>query len=58
MSDPVLEQLQALRDKLVTMADAVGEGPRTMRKSRFRSEIDRQAFAEAHGRRAYDRLEE
>lgn len=57
MSDPVVEALEALRERLVMSANRRGHGPATARKSSFVSEIERQSFIEAFGQKAYDDLE-
>jgi hypothetical protein len=57
MSD-VADALTALRDTLIKNANNAGEGPETMRKSKFVSQMERDSFIQAYGQKAYDRLKD
>lgn len=52
----VKEDLERLEEALLKDAEACGEGPNSMTKSKFVSEMERKSFIEAYGQRAYDNL--
>lgn len=54
----VIEQLDRLEEALIKDAEAAGEGPNTMRKSKFASEMERASFITAYGQQAYDSLKD
>ena len=58
MRDQIDNQLRTLEETLVRGAERASEGPTTMRKSRFVSELERRSFVEAYGQTAYDALRE
>lgn len=51
-------QLDRLEEALLKDAEAAGEGPKTMRKSKFASEMERKSFISAYGQDVYDNLED
>lgn len=58
MSDPILDQLKNLEAALVKDAEAAGEGPASMTKSKFQSDMERKSFVTAYGQSAYDKLKD
>jgi hypothetical protein len=58
MVDQVAEQLDFLEKLLIKDAEAAGEGPSTMRRSKFVSEMEKQSFVTAYGQKAYDNLKD
>ena len=58
MTDIVLQHLDILEQALIKDAEACGEGPSTMTKSRFASEMERKSFITAYGQQAYDSLKD
>ena len=58
MTDPIHDHLDELHQALIKDAEAAGEGPKTMTKSKFRSEMERQSFITAYGQQAYDNLKD
>ena len=58
MTDPIKEHLNMLQPALIKDAEACGEGPKTMRKSSFASEMERASFITAYGQKAYDNLKD
>jgi len=58
MDQSTRKNLEQLELALVRDAEASGEGPKTMRKSRFRSEMERASFIMAYGQSTYDALED
>lgn len=58
MSDPILNQLDELEQALIKDAEAAGEGPSSMTKSKFVSEMERASFVSAYGQKAYDNLKD
>lgn len=58
MKDPILQQLNQLQEALERDAEASGEGPASMTKSRFASEMERASFKTAYGQSAYDNLKD
>ena len=47
-----------LEQGLLRDAEAAGEGPKTMTKSKFVSEMERKSFISAYGQAAYDKLKD
>jgi hypothetical protein len=58
MSDQVMDHLDALHQALIKDAEACGEGPQSMTKSKFASEMERASFITAYGKKAYDNLKD
>lgn len=54
----IQEQLAKLEEALFRDAEKAGEGPKTMTKSRFQSEMERKSFISAYGQEAYDNLKD
>lgn len=54
----IKEQLAQLEEALIRDAEAAGEGPTTMRKSKFASEMEKKSFISAYGQEAYDNLKD
>lgn len=54
----IKEQLDRLEEALIKDAEAAGEGPNTMTKSKFVSEMERKSFITAYGQEAYDNLKD
>lgn len=52
------DHLKILEDALLRDAEAAGEGPNSMTKSRFASVMERQSFVTAYGQQAYDNLKD
>lgn len=50
--------LSKLEELLIKDAEAAGEGPTTMRRSKFASEMERKSFIAAYGQEVYDMLED
>lgn len=58
MTDEIDDQLDALEKALIKDAEAAGEGPQSMTKSKFASEMERASFITAYGQKAYDNLKD
>lgn len=58
MTDQILDHLDALEQALIKDAEAAGEGPESMTKSKFASEMERKSFVTAYGQDAYDKLKD
>ena len=58
MTDEINDQLDALEQALIKDAEAAGEGPSSMTKSKFVSEMERASFVSAYGQKAYDNLKD
>ena len=58
MTDEINDQLDALEQALIKDAEAAGEGPSSMTKSKFVSEMKRASFVSAYGQKAYDNLKD
>lgn len=58
MTDHINAQLDMLQEGLLRDAEACGEGPKTMTKAKFVSEMERKSFISAYGQRAYDNLKD
>lgn len=56
--DQIKKELEALEALLIKDAEAAGEGPSTMTKSKFVSEMERKSFIAAYGQQAYDDLKD
>lgn len=56
--DQIKDHLDILEQALIKDAEAVGEGPLTMTKSRFASEMERASFITAYGQQAYNKLKD
>ena len=54
----IQEDLAKLEEALIKDAEAAGEGPNSMTKSKFASEMERKSFIEAYGQQAYDNLKD
>lgn len=54
----IQEQLDRLEEALLKDAEAAGEGPNTMTKHKFQSEMERKSFITAYGQQAYDNLKD
>lgn len=57
-TDQIKDHLNQLEEALIRDAEAAGEGPTTMTKSRFASEMERKSFVTAYGQDAYDKLKD
>lgn len=58
MTEDIDDQLDALEAALIKDAEAAGEGPSSMTKSKFVSEMERASFVSAYGQKAYDNLKD
>jgi hypothetical protein len=58
MTDTVLEHLRKIEAALLRDAELNGEGPMSMRKSKFKTERERSSFIEAYGQDVYDALKD
>jgi membrane carboxypeptidase/penicillin-binding protein len=54
----IKEDLERLEEALIKDAEASSEGPNSMTKSKFASEMERKSFIEAYGQEAYDNLKD
>lgn len=54
----IKEQLDLLHEALLKDAEKAGEGPKSMTKSKFASEMERKSFVDAYGQQAYDNLKD
>lgn len=58
MTDDVYDDLDKLEKLLIQDAERAGEGPSSMTKSKFASEMERASFISAYGQKAYDNLKD
>lgn len=58
MTDQIQQDLDKLAAALIRDAEAAGEGPTTMTKSKFVSEMERASFIAAYGQKTYDKLKD
>jgi hypothetical protein len=58
MTDHIKDQLDMLHEGLLRDAETCGEGPSSMTKSKFVSEMEKQSFISAYGQKAYDNLKD
>ena len=58
MTDEIHDHFDALEQALIKDAEAAGEGPKSMTKSNFQSEMERASFITAYGQKAYDNLKD
>ena len=54
----IYDDLDKLEKALLRDAEAAGEGPNSMTKSKFVSEMERKSFISAYGQQAYDNLKD
>lgn len=58
MTDHIHDQLDHIHQLLLKDAELAGEGPNSMTKSKFVSEMERKSFITAYGQQAYDNLKD
>jgi ribosomal protein S8 len=58
MSDQIHDHLDQLHQALIKDAEAHSEGPQSMTKSKFASEMEKKSFVTAYGQQAYDNLKD
>lgn len=58
MTDQIQQDFDNLAAALIRDAEAAGEGPKSMTKSKFVSEMERASFITAYGQQAYDKLKD
>ena len=58
MSNEFYDDLDKLEQLLIKDAEAAGEGPSSMTKSKFVSEMEKASFISAYGQKAYDSLKD
>ena len=58
MSDNFYDDFDKLEQLLIKDAEAAGEGPQSMTKSKFASMMERESFISAYGQKAYDNLKD
>ena len=54
----IKDQLDRLEEALIKDAEKAGEGPNSMRKSKFVSEMERKSFIDAYGQETYNNLKD
>lgn len=58
MTDQIKDHLTALEQFLIKDAEAAGEGPSTMTRSKFQSEMEKASFITAYGQKVYNNLKD